>query len=135
MLLLVEVQQNLVALSQMDKQVRDLQLTNWDPKEADPGSLKHNVWDTELPHIINALSRDQYTFAMLMNAYMSLTAEPRMRLPEGQMKGNRRYAWGGWISEQIKYMRIAFEDAHRELEKTHARLLKRSWLNRIRESF
>ena len=135
MLLLVEVQQNLAASTAMDKQVRDPQRSAWDPKEADPGSLRHAAWDAELPHIIRALERDPRTFAALMNAYGTLSAEPRMRLPEGQMHGARRYQWGGWVSDHITYMRIAFEDTDKELRETHDRLLKRSWLNQIKESF
>ncbi len=134
LLLSVEVVQNLAASTAMNKQVRDPQRTDWDPKEADPGSFKHAVWDAELPHIINALAHNPQTFAAVMNAYMTLSAEPRMRLPEGQTHGAQRYQWGGWITPQIEYMHIAFEDADKALRETHNQLSKRSWLNRIRES-
>ncbi len=99
------------------------------PREPQTGNLGRG---TSAHH--KRIGTQPYTYKALMNAYGTLSAEPRMRLPEGQMHGARRYQWGGWVSDQIKDMKIAFEHADQELRKTHNQLLKRSWLNRIKDS-
>lgn len=48
---------------------------------ADPGWLKHSIWDSQLPYVVQLF--DEGTLVVVRNAYSLLDAVPAMIIPQG----------------------------------------------------
>jgi hypothetical protein len=76
---------------------------------ADPSWLKHSIWDSQLPYVVQIF--DEGTLRTVRYAYSLLDAVPAMYSASQSL-----WLRGGWIDAHLITIRIAFEDADRVLE-------------------
>ena len=104
----LEVEANVEAISEM---IQDR--NNGFPfGHADPGWLKHAIWDFQLPYIVQTL--DPLTLADLQSAYSTLEAVPTMRT-QTEQGVDIGYMRGGWVEAHLDKMRAEFDQAENSL--------------------
>jgi hypothetical protein len=88
----------------------------------DPGWLKHSIWDSQLPYVVQLF--DVRTLTVVRYAYSLLDAVPAMIIPENVLRasGSSRYAQGGWIDEHLNKVRDAFMAADKALDNSLKRV-------------
>jgi hypothetical protein len=96
---------------------------------ADPGWLKHSIWDSQLPFIVQRL--DQPTLLIVSRAYATLDAVPAMAVANS----SRSFARGGWVEAHLAEIHCSFSDAQQALANLENRLRGSDHLNNRLGSF
>jgi hypothetical protein len=131
--LMVEVVANKEASLDMT-QGRSYSPGEYERGHPDPGWLKHSIWDSQLPFVVQIL--DEGTLVMVRYAYSLLDSVPAMAIGSDPAYASR-FARGGWIDDQLNKIQTAFSDADRALEKLRERLGREAdstWYNRLQKS-
>jgi hypothetical protein len=96
---------------------------------ANPGWLKHSIWDSQLTYLVQLL--DQPTLTKMVHAYGTLEVVPSMRVMTVTGVAREIYDSGGWVDTKLDEIRFAFLDAQQALEDFQRRIAARP-INRIR---
>jgi len=99
--------------------------------EPDPGWLRHSIWDSQLPYVVQLF--DDETLIVVGRAYALLESVPAM-VSERRAVGDPRFSRGGWIEDHLSKIQTAFSDADRALENLRKRLAQEAtgtWYNRL----
>jgi hypothetical protein len=119
--LMVEVASNKEAAAKMTQNRQPA--TPFVPGRSDPGWLKHSIWDSQLPYVVQLF--DEGTLILIRHAYSLLDVLPAMISATSPQKSP--YAYNGWMDEHLKNVWIAFSDADEALKN----LRKRSTLESL----
>lgn len=104
--------------------------TAFQPGSPDPGWLKHSIWDSQLPYVVQVL--DEGTLLNVRYAYSFLDAVPGMINPNPPPAQRSRYAYGGWIDKHLNKVRDAFMDADKALDNFRERLASETRWQKVR---
>ena len=130
--LMVEVSGNKEAAADMTRQ----KLGDFEQGRPDPGWLKHSIWDSQLPYVVQLF--DEGTLIMVRYAYSLLDAVPAMQIPEHvlrQQPWSSRYARSGWVDEHLIKIRTAFQDADQALENLRKGRASETLRQRVKNAF
>jgi hypothetical protein len=127
--LVVEVDGNASAAMEMTQARSYPPPGRFEQGHADPGWLKHAVWDSQLPHIVKDL--DEGALIAVVKAYATLDTVPAMALPSTNPP---KYIRGGWIDDHLIKIQTAFSEAQRALRLHQERATSERWVDRARSS-
>lgn len=125
--LMIEVENNAEIAEQM---IADRGTGRFPDGRPDPGWLKHAIWDSQLPFLVQIL--DKLTVTAVVEAYGTLEPIPRMLVQGGVPIPH--YSRGGWIEAQIDRIYTSFHAAEGALRDLENQMTSESWKHRCRLS-
>jgi hypothetical protein len=127
--LMIEVENNAEIAEQM---IADRGTGRFPDGRPDPGWLKHAIWDSQLPFLVQIL--DKLTITAVVEAYGTLEPIPRMlvqvEVPIGIPIQQPHYNRGGWIEAQIDRIHTSFHAAEGALRDLENQMMSESWEHR-----